>query len=236
MNYLIVESQKSKVKRRKTMKIILLILSLLLVVPVSAAPQNKQTAGNPSLNVNATQTQKKQQATFQPQQIQQQKKQSAATRSRRQPVRYIDNERSSQLSVPMQTTSALRDGHSVTPSTTSATATFEPQAVGSSASAPLYQTSGQGRKGATAHWGGMSGGASAEGLMSSGSRYIDNGKSSDVTSSLGAPTSQPRKGFPGDDPDPFPDPITPIGDALLPLALLALAFAAFIALRRKKVA
>lgn len=213
---------------------ILLILSLLLAVPVSAAPQYKQSAGNPSLNVNATQSsmQKKTQA-FQPQQIQQQKKQSVATtRHRKQPVQYLENDHSNQLTVPMQSTSALRDGHSATPSMTPTTASY-PQAVGSSAAAPLYQTSEQGRKGATANWGGMSGGASAEGLMTTGSRYVnnDNANGSAPTPTVGNPTG-PRKVSDDDNPEiPFPDPI---GDALIPLALLALAYVAFMLYKKKK--
>ncbi len=216
------------------MMTILLILSLLLAVPVSAAPQYKQSAGNPSLNVNAAQTTKlKKQQTFQPQQIQQQKKQSVATtRHRKQPVQYLENERSNQLTVPMQSTSALRDGHSATPSMTPTTASFDPQAVGSSAAAPLYQTSEQGRKGATANWGGMSGGVAAEGLMASGSRYIDNGQGSAPTLTTGNPTG-PRQtnGYPD---IPFPDEPVPVGDALIPLALLTLAYVAFMLRKKKK--
>ena len=212
------------------MMTILLILSLLLAVPVSAAPQYKQSASNPMLNVNATQ---KKQQTFQPQQIQQQK-QSATTRHRRQPVQYMENERSNQLTVPMQSTSSLRNGHSATPSITPTTASFDPQAVGSSAAAPLYQTSEQGRKGATANWGGMSGGVSAEGLMTTGSRYVnnDNANGSAPTPTVGTPTG-PRQtnGYPD---IPFPDEPVPAGDALLPLALLALAYVAFMLYKKKK--
>lgn len=218
------------------MMTILLILSLLLAVPVSAAPQYKQSAGNPSLNVNATQTTKlKKQQSFQPQQIQQQKKQSVATtRHRKQPVQYLENDHSNQLTVPMQSTSALRDGHSATPSMTPTTTSFDPQAVGSSAAAPLYQTSEQGRKGATANWGGMSGGVSAEGLMTSGSRYVDNGQGSSSSPSPTVTTPGPKKGFADPDPDPFPDQPEPIGDALIPLALLALAYALFALAKRRK--
>ena len=211
---------------------ILLILSLLLAGPVSAAPQYNQSAGNPSLNVNATQTmQKKKQQTFQPQQIQQQKKQSAITRHRKQPVRYIENERSNQLTVPMQSTSALRDAHSVTPTMTPATGSFEPQAVGSSAAAPLYQTSEQGRKGVTAHWGCWTASASAEGLMSSGSRYASENQ-------VGGSTTAIATGSPSG-PNRLPDHpeewwLTPVGDALLPLALLALAYVAFMLRKKKK--
>ena len=213
---------------------ILLILSLLLAGPVSAAPQHIQSAGNPALNVNATQTQqKKKQQTFQPQQPQQQKKTFSTTSTRRskQPVRYLETERNNQLTVPMQSTSALRDSRQATPTMTPTTTTFEPQAVGSSAAAPLYQTSEQGRKGATAHWGCWNASASAEGLMASGSRYTGNNNGSTPTPSIGNPTG-PRK-FPEDPGDPLPEPV---GDFFWPLAILAFAFAAFIALRRKRVA
>lgn len=43
-----------------------------------------------------------------------------------------------------------------------------------------------------------------------------------------------RRDFPGDDPDPFPDPEAPIGDGVIALLLAALAYAAVIVFRRKR--
>ena len=211
---------------------ILLILSFLVVTPVSAAPQKQ--AGNPTLNVNAAQTQqKKKQQTFQPQQPQQQKKTFSTTSTRRhkQPVRYLETERNNQLTVPMQSTSALRDSRQVTPTMTPTTTTFEPQAVGSSAAAPLYQTSEQGRKGATAHWGCWNASASAEGLMASGSRYTGNEQGSGPTTTVTTPGPRQTNGYPD---IPFPDEPVPVGDFFWPLAILALAYALFAIAKRRK--
>ena len=75
---------------------------------------------------------------------------------------------------------------------------------------------------------GFSGGASAGGLMSSGSQYSSsaaNGGSGSVSGSGYTPsiTGGPRRGF-ADDDDPMKDPEVPVGDAALPLALLAGAY------------
>ena len=43
-----------------------------------------------------------------------------------------------------------------------------------------------------------------------------------------------RRGFPGDDDDPFPDPETPIGDGFVAMLLAALVYAASLIMRRKK--
>ena len=75
---------------------------------------------------------------------------------------------------------------------------------------------------------GFSGGASAGGLMSSGSQYSSsaaNGGSGSVSGSGYTPsiTGGPRK-FPENPGDPVPDEPVPFGDAAWPLALLAGAY------------
>ncbi|MBO7458798.1 MAG: hypothetical protein J6T80_06060 [Paludibacteraceae bacterium] len=74
--------------------------------------------------------------------------------------------------------------------------------------------------------GGFSGGAAAGGLMSSGSRY--SGGSNNGGGSVGGAYSPsvsdgPRRGFVDDD-DPLPTPPVPVGDAVIPLMLLAGAY------------
>lgn len=85
---------------------------------------------------------------------------------------------------------------------------------------------------------GFSGGASAGGLMSSGSQYSSsaaNGGSGSVSGSGYTPsiTGGPRRGFVDDD-DPLPDPEQPLGDALWPLLALAAVYALLRVYRRKR--
>ena len=87
--------------------------------------------------------------------------------------------------------------------------------------------------------GGFSGGAAAGGLMSSGSRYSSAaaGGGATVTVSSAPPHGKPKRvgENDGDDDIPFPDVPEPIGDALIPLALCALAYALVRVFRKKRV-
>lgn len=79
----------------------------------------------------------------------------------------------------------------------------------------------------------FSGGVSANGLMNTGSTYSPNPEmfiTDGSESSVAPPPTGPRKtqGWPG---IPFPDPL---GDALIPLALLAVAYALARVYRRKR--
>ena len=85
--------------------------------------------------------------------------------------------------------------------------------------------------------GGFSGGMTAGGLMSSGSRYAggsaNGGGGTAMTSSGPSISDGPRKGFVDDD-DPLPDPEQPLGDAVIPLMLLACAYVLLRVYRRKR--
>ena len=78
----------------------------------------------------------------------------------------------------------------------------------------------------------MSGGAAAGGLMISGSRYASDVKGGGSIGAPATPTNRPNSRKVGDHPlIPFP---TPIGDAVLPLLVLALAYICVRAFRRKR--
>lgn len=90
------------------------------------------------------------------------------------------------------------------------------------------------KKGATAKSVNMSGGISASGLMSSGSKYARTEDSSASTAST--TISRPRR-IP-DPKDPFLDEEeeedTPLGDVAIPLLLLACAYIIYIHIRKRK--
>ena len=198
------------------MKTILLILSFLVIMPVSAAPQKKQASGVPTLNANAKKHTEKQ------------KKRDSDRPVR--PGRYASSASHNELQLRFNSTSSLLSKpHSVASPVVAPQSQSATPAVQSGFG--LYETSETGRKSAT-NWGTFSGGTSAEGLMSSGSKYVGNDNQSQVASSGPTNIPQPRK-FPGDNPgDPMPEPL---GDGLIPLALLALAYCAYLIITRKRV-
>ena len=205
------------VSNRNMMKTILLILSFLVIMPVSAAPQKKQASGVPTLNANAKKHTEKQ------------KKRDSDRPVR--PGRYASSASHNELLLRFNSTSSLLSKpYSV------AAPVVAPQSQ-SATPAPqsgfgLYETSEVGRKSAT-NWGSFSGGTSAEGLMSSGSRYVGNdaGGTTSVNSVSAAP-SGPRRIIPDHDEEWW---LTPVGDGLVPLALLALAYCAFLMRKRARV-
>ena len=100
----------------------------------------------------------------------------------------------------------------------------QPSASGSFS---VFQTTGKNR-GRGGIGGGFSGGAAAGGLMSSGSRYASSFSSNGgggASISSTTPTRPRRVGKDDEIDEPFPDPETPIGDAMIPLALCACAYA-----------
>ena len=203
MYYTIVESRKSKDKG-VYMFTILIILSLLIVTPAYAAAPKQQQGGVPTLNANA-----KNKSAYDA-------KRSAAA-SNAAVNRGVRS--TATTAVPMVESSNSPFRHTATPAASS-TARYEAtgsQSSGSSMPILTPRTTRE-KKGS-----GLSGGASAGGLMLSGSQYagggseVNNGGAS--VSSADAPTGPRRvNGHPN---IPFPDPI---GDAAWPLALLAIAY------------
>lgn len=193
---------------------------------VSAAPQYK--GGVPSMNVNANQ---KRTTESNNKAYENKRKAHAAAAA------YRQQSQQNQQGLAVTPSSVLPQmsfrRQSITP-TYPAGSSFETQPTPSVNGHVLsYFSSEKGRQTATTS--AMSGGVAASGLMTTGSRYsssaTEGGGSATVSASAAAP-SGPRK-IP-DHPEEWW--LTPVGDAALPLVLLALAYAAFIALRRKKVA
>ena len=208
MYYTTVESRKSKDKG-VYMFTILIILSLLIVTPAYAAAPKQQQGGVPTLNANA-----KNKPAYDA-------KRSAAA-SNAAVNRGVRS--TATTAVPMVESSNSPFRHTATPTPPSSSARYEATGSQSSGSSMPILTPRTTRE---TKGSGLSGGASASGLMLSGSQYAGGGSEvSNGGATGGSGTTQP--GRPrrvgendGDDEIPFPDPI---GDAAWPLALLALAY------------
>ena len=210
--------------KRRYMKAILLILSLLIIMPVSAAPQVKYKGGVPSLNVN-TGNKKPQTKRTETEQKRIARSAAAAYSSQR------NHAASPALATPqLQPMNYKRQ--SVTPTYPTA-ASFDMQPMTSVNGQVLsFFTSGRSRQGGTADVV-FSGGVAADGLMSSGSRYASTTGEGGSASISSTTPSGPRKtnGYPD---IPFPDEPVPAGDALIPFALLTLAYTLFALLRKRR--
>ena len=214
MNYFKVESQKSKDKR-VYMKAILLILSLVIITPAMAAtPQHK--GGVPTLNANAN------------------KKKAEDTRRTGAAAgnAYSTPAQSNVLAVPSAAFQSTLTRRTAVPYVAPARSDVATQT--SAASAPVFTfmtTESAKRAGGTQS---LSGGAAAGGLMTTGSQYssaaTNGGGSTTVSAPSSLPSSGPRK-LPDHDEEWW---ITPVGDVLFPLALLALAYCGFLICKKRK--
>lgn len=214
MNYLIV--------KRRYMKAILLILSLLIIMPVSAAPQVKYKGGVPSLNVNT--------GNKKPQTKRTETEQKRIARSAAAAYSSQRNQAASPALAMPQLQPMNYKHQSVTPTYPTA-ASFDMQPMTSVNGQVLsFFTSGRSRQGGTADVV-FSGGVAADGLMSSGSRYASTtGEGGANVTSISAAPSGPRK-LP-DHPEEWW--LTPVGDCIWPLALLTLAYTLFALLRKRR--
>lgn len=191
---------------------------------VSAAPQYK--GGVPSMNVNANQ---KRTTESNNKAYENKRKAHAAAAA------YRQQSQQNQQGLAVTPSSVLPQmsfrRQSITP-TYPASSSFETQPTPSVNGHVLsYFSSEKGRQTATTST--MSGGVAASGLMTTGSRYSSSAnEGGGATVSATTSPSGPRKtnGYPD---IPFPDEPVPVGDAALPLALLALAYGAFMLLRKK---
>lgn len=189
---------------------------------VSAAPQYK--GGVPSMNVNANQKRTSEGTSYE-----NKRKAHAAAAA------YRQQSQQNQQGLAVTPSSVLPQmsfrRQSVTP-TYPAGSSFEMQPTPSVNGHVLsYFTSEKGRQAATTS--AMSGGVAASGLMTTGSRYTSSAnEGGGATVSATTSPSGPRKtnGYPD---IPFPDEPVPVGDAALPLALLALAYGCYLLLRKK---
>ena len=195
---------------------ILIILSLLIVTPAYAAAPKQQQGGVPTLNANANNKSA----------YDAKRSAAAANAAVNRGVRSTAT-----TAVPMVESSNSPFRHTATPTPHSSSARYEATGSQSSGSSmPIINP----RTTRETKGSGLSGGASASGLMLSGSQYAGGG--SDVNnggasvSSADAPTGPRRvNGYPD---IPFPDPL---GDAAWPLALLAIVFTIYKICTRKRV-
>lgn len=215
------ERYRLKVMACRLLFIGVLLCGLSQTASASAAPQHN--GGVPTLNANAqTKRQNAERTEYDTRRI---NRAAAAAYSQQH------QSASSSFTLPMLPQSSFKTSTiaPVAPAGVSGKAQPAPSVNGHVLS---YLSSDKARKGASNS--GMSGGASASGLMSTGSRY-----SSAATNEGGAtvcspstPPTRPRRVDVGDNPDiPFPDPI---GDAMWPLALCAFAYVLAMYLRKRK--
>ena len=207
MYYTTVESRKSKDKG-VYMFTILIILSLLIVTPAYAAAPKQQKGGVPTLNANA-----KNKSAYDA-------KRSAAAANAS--LRRGASQAATTTEVPMvQNNNPFR--HMATPMPPSSSARYEATGSQSSGSSmPIINP----RTTRETKGSGLSGGASAGGLMLSGSQYAGGGSEvNNGGATGGSGTTQPGRPRRVDQNNkpfgPFEDPL---GDAAWPLALLALAY------------
>ena len=140
--------------------------------------------------------------------------------------------------VPMASSSTLfRHTAASTTRTASNSTSVSRASSASSATSVLGTLSAErAKKSATTKGANLSGGISASGLMSSGSKYAspktDNNSVTTAIANNGP--AKAKRGFIDDDPDPFPDTPVPLGDVAIPLLLIACMYIIFIHIRKFK--
>ena len=192
---------------RRFMKAVLFILSLVIVTPAfGAMPIHK--GGVPTLNANA----KKQNA------YEAYRKAAAANAAYHN---SLSNSSTSAPIVPITFSSTLMRRSSSTSSLANGSSHTTFGSTGGSYAVFTYKSSEKVCRSVGAS-SSFSGGESAGGLMDTGSRYSSSvGSTAAQTINVPDRTSGPKK-WPGNPSDPVPEPI---GDAVWPMMMLALAFA-----------
>ena len=180
--------------------IILPLLVITLSAATASAAPKQQKGGVPTLNTNAK------------------KKSGTGAAAANAALNRSVSRSAVTTAVPMvQNNNPFR--HTATPTPPSSSARYEATGSQSSGSSmPIINP----RTTRETKGSGLSGGASAGGLMLSGSQYASTAANGGGSSASSTTPSRPRKERPGSWTDPY---LNPLGDMAWPLALLALAFA-----------